>query len=57
MKLKMKQLESGKFGIFEEITNKCVLVCNRAYNADMIANILSADEEQEVCKNVKFDRN
>lgn len=46
-------LYNEKYGVFAKadgLKPKLVLVCNRAFNADVIAHILEADQNQECFK-------
>lgn len=54
MKFFTKQLKSGLWAIRENKSKKCVLICNRAYNAHLIATILEADEDLEATQKVGF---
>lgn len=54
MNFYIDKVRSERWGIFHKDTHKRIMICNRAYNADLIANILDADEELETCKTVKF---
>ena len=54
MNFYIDKVRSERWGIFHKDTHKRIMICNRAYNADLIANILDADEDLETCKTVKF---
>ena len=52
MKIIMKPTKYEKFGIYAD--RKRILVCNRAFNAHLIATILQDDENEDVTKKVIF---
>ena len=54
MTFRVRQLRSGLYGIYDTVGKQRVFVCNRAFNAHLIAEILDADEKQEVVKGIEF---
>lgn len=45
-----KQLDSGLYGVFykdKDVGEKLIFTCNRAFNAEIVAHTLAADEKGE----------
>ena len=55
MQFDIKKLPSGLWAVIEKESKKFLMVCNCACNADLIANILAADEDLENARFIKVN--